>query len=114
MLRALVFGVKTTVLLWADAWILFTYWAAFHPPASQCGFIGCSLHTALYLIALAAGIGVATMLLDVILQRARQLDEWAISFMDGLVVAALAAAMNFAVEKQPGFRAWLFALLGLE
>lgn len=114
MLRYLVYGVRTVALLWLDAWVLFTYWAIFHPPRSACGLIGCSLTTALYLFLLAAGIGVVAMLLDVVLQRARQLDEWTLAFMDGLLVMVFAAALNFMIEKQPGFRGWLFALLGLE
>ena len=113
MLRALVFGVKTTALLWVDAWILFTYWAAFHPPRSACGLIGCTLTVALYLFLLAAAVGVLAMLVDVLLMRARQMDEWALAAMDGLLVAALAAALNFVIEKQPGMRELIYSIINI-
>lgn len=113
MLRALVFGIKTAALLWVDAWVLFTYWAVFHPSRSQCGLIGCSLTVALYLLLLAAGIGVVAMLVDVLLMRARQMDEWALAAMDGLLVAALAAALNFIIEKQPAMRDLISSLINI-
>jgi len=109
--RSLLLGVRIVGLLWLDAYLLFRYWELLHPPASECGMVGCSLHTALFLFLLALGIGIIALLLDVWLRRARDIEEVMISAMHGFVIGLFAVAINFAVEKTPEFRIWLQALI---
>lgn len=114
LLWHIVFAARSIALLWLDVFLLFRYWTEFHPAASECGFIGCSLNTATYLLLLAVAIAVAAGLLDLFMRRPRDLQDVMLSALYALVMLALAAGINFGAEKTPEFRTWLEALVGVQ
>jgi hypothetical protein len=102
--------------LWLDAWLLFRYWVQLHPTRDMCGFagVGCEINTGLYLALLAGGVALLAFVLDLGLRRPKDLEDFFWSVMHGLVIGVAAGGMNFAAEKQPEFRAWIFSLIGVQ
>jgi len=102
--------------LWLDAWLLFRYWAELHPTRDMCGFagVGCEVNTGLYFVLLAAAVAILAFVLDLALRRPKDLEDFFWSILHGLFVGVAAAGVNFAAEKQPEFRQWLFGLIGVQ
>ena len=97
-------------------WFCFGLWARFNQTRASCGFagVGCEVNTGLYFVLLAAAVAILAFVLDLALRRPKDLEDFFWSILHGLFVGVAAAGVNFAAEKQPEFRQWLFGLIGVQ